>query len=316
MSRAATRVEAMTSSVYELIDLNAKHGGMDPTWIHIAGHSLLTRPFEDAVAVFLEHVGHAADADRAWIIGYNREATHFYNTHEWCRPGVRSYVEDLQHTPTGMISWLHDHLVRRRAVMVNAIGRMPRAARALQAEFIRQQNHSVLSVPIFHEDRIFAIVGFDATRAPARWGAAVAAALFRCGELIAAAWTRAESSPPPVMWKRADRHPSLVYLHKGDLLRAVPMDRILAIRAERDYTRVHLADGVSTLELRPLKAWEALLPRADFQKIHRGVIANMRRVESLERPAAGNWSLLLQGLPAALPVSKAFRSEVRSRLGF
>ncbi|MFH1496601.1 MAG: LytTR family transcriptional regulator DNA-binding domain-containing protein [Verrucomicrobiota bacterium] len=305
-----------SSSVYDLIDLNAEHADVDAAWIYTVSHALLTLPFEDAIAAFLEFAGHAADADRAWIIGYNREATHFYNTHEWCRPGVPSHVEDLQHTPTGMISWLHEHLVRKQAVMVNAIGRLPRTARALQAEFIRQNNHSVISVPIFHEDRIFAIVGFDATRAPARWGAAVAAALFRCGTLIAAAWTRAETGPAPVMWKPADRHPSLVYLHKGNLLRAVPLDRIIAVRAERDYTRVHLADDVSTMELRPLKAWEALLPRSDFQKIHRGIIANMRRVESLERPAVGNWSLRLHGLPAALPVSKGFRAEVRSRLGF
>lgn len=304
------------SSAYELIDLAREQTVAEPAWIYTAGHSLLSRPFEDAVASFLEYAGLAAEADRAWIIGYNREATHFYNTHEWCRPGVKSYVEDLQHTPVTMISWLHDHLVRGLAVMVNEIGRLPRPARALQAEFVRQGNRSVLSVPIFNEDRIFGILGFDATRSAVRWEAGVAAALSRCGALITAAWTRPDAVPAPVMWKSADRQPALIYLHKGDLVRAVPLDRILAVRSERDYTRVHLADGVSTLELRPLKAWEAMLPRSDFQKIHRSIIVNVRRIESLQRPAAGNWTVTLRDLPAPLPVSKGLRAELRSRLGF
>lgn len=304
------------SSAYDLIDLDDGQAPANPAWIYAAGHSLLSRPFEDAVASFLEYAGLAAGADRAWIIGYNRETTHFYNTHEWCRPGVASHVEDLQHTPVTMISWLHDHLARGRAVMVNEIGRLPRPARALQAEFVRQDNRSVLSVPVFHEGRIFGIVGFDATRAPVRWDSAVAATLFRCGSLIAAAWTRPESVPPPVMWKSAEQQPALIYLHKGDLVRAVPLEQILAIRSERDYTRVHLPEGVSTLELRPLKAWEAMLPRADFQKVHRGIIVNVRRIESLQRPAAGGWTLRLRDLPDPVPVSKGLRAELRSRLGF
>lgn len=304
------------SSAYDLIDLDDAQAPADPAWLYNVSHSLIARPFEDAVAAFLEYAGLAAGADRAWIIGYNRVATHFYNTHEWCRPGVASYVEDLQHTPVAMISWLHDHLAHGRAVMVNDIGRLPRPARALQAEFVRQGNRSVLSVPLFHEGRIFGIVGFDATRAPVRWETSIAATLSRCGSLIAAAWTRPDAVPPPVMWKPAEQQPALIYLHKGDLVRAVPLDRILAIRSERDYTRVHLADGVSTLELRPLKVWEAMLPRADFQKIHRSVIVNVRRIESLQRPSSGNWTVTLQDLPDPLPVSKGLRAELRSRLGF
>ncbi len=47
-----------------------------------------------------------------------------------------------------MIGWLHQRLVLGQAVMVNDIEALPRSAGALRAEFIRQNNKSVLSVPV------------------------------------------------------------------------------------------------------------------------------------------------------------------------
>src|SRR3546814_1288874 len=52
----------------------------------------------------------------------------------------------------------------RSPVLVEDIDRLPRQARALQAEFRRQGNRSVLSVPVFHRRRLAALIGFDATR--------------------------------------------------------------------------------------------------------------------------------------------------------
>lgn len=302
--------------VCEFMDLRSDRAAAFPAWLYAAGHALLSLPFEDAVSSFLKFAGEAADADRAWIIGYNRETTHFYNTHEWCRPGTASYVEDLQHTPVSMIAWLHERLVRKEAVMVNAIERLPRTARALQAEFVRQKNRSVLSVPLFHEDRIFGILGFDATHAPRRWPPEVARTLFQCGSLIVAAWTRAPEAPSaPVMWS-ADQRPALIYLHQGGHIRGVPVDHIRAVCAEGDYTRVHLQQGPAALELRPLKAWASLLPRKDFQQVHRSTLVNVRHITTLDRPATGTWRVYLRGLDAALNVSKRFRADLRSRLGF
>lgn len=354
---------AATPSAYEYYALDEPNdadargdgvGGSEGVWVYRAAVALLTQPFENAVADFLQFAGASAGADRAWIIRYNPDATQFYNTHEWCRPGVPSYVEDLQHTPVSMIAWLHDRLVRKEAVMINAADKLPRTARALQAEFARQKDRSVLCVPIFHEGRIFAIIGFDTVRAPRNWPHGIAHALSRCGTLIAVAWTQQPASPgattnvsgtattsanthavsntdaagfdadaghaaTPAMRSAETKtatKPVQIYLHQGGAVRGVPLHQILAVSAEGDYTRVHLAQNVSALELRPLKAWVSFLPRADFQQVHRGALVNVHQVESLERPTSGSWNVRVRGLTEPLRVSKAFRAEVRSRLGF
>lgn len=285
-------------------------------WVKEAAVLLVSLPLDEAMGGMLEFAGTQAGACRAWIFRYNREGTHFSNTHEWIAPGVRSFVEDLQNTPVTMISWLQGLLLEGRAVLVKDIARLPRAAGALKAEFIRQGNRNVFCVPLFGKDgRLVACIGFDAVRHHRHWGAEMAANLGACAELIALAWARHEEQHGvPEGGPLADS-PAMVYLHQGAHVRGVPVSEIIGITAEKDYTRVHLPGGTSALELRPLKVWLDLLPKASFQKIHRGAIVNMGQVESVERATGGKWRVHLSGIDGAWSVSKAYRADVRSRLG-
>lgn len=295
---------------------SAEWGEPDVSWVRHAGESLVSMPVGQAVGEILEFSGKRTEACRAWLFRYNAELTHFSNTNEWITEGAGSFVEDLQHTPVTMIAWLQQQFLEGCAVMVSDIHRMPRAAGALKAEFIRQGNRSVLSVPVFSkEGKLLACIGLDAVRRPIRWGVDIACNLAACGEMIALAWQRHEERYGlPEGGPLADS-PAMVYLHQGAHIRGVPVSEIIGITAERDYTRVHLPSGVSALELRPLKVWLDLLPKVLFQRIHRGAIVNMGRVDSVERATGGRWRVHLSGIDEAWSVSKAYRADVRSRLG-
>ena len=291
-------------------------GEPDVSWVRHAGEALVSMPLGQAVGEILEYSGKRADACRAWMFRYNTELTHFSNTNEWITEGAGSFVEDLQHTPVTMIAWLQQQFLEGCAVMVADIHRMPRAAGALKAEFIRQGNSSVLSVPVFSKKgELLACIGLDAVRRPARWGAETACNLAACGELITLAWQRHEERHGlPEGGHLADA-PAIVYLHQGAHIRGVPVSEIIGITAEKDYTRVHLSGGASVMELRPLKVWLDLLPKAAFQRIHRGAIVNMGFLASVERATGGKWRVHLSGIGEAWSVSKAYRADVRSRLG-
>jgi DNA-binding LytR/AlgR family response regulator len=225
-------------------------------------------------------------------------------------------VEDLQNTPVAMISWLQGQLLDGQAVMVRDIGRLPRAAGSLKAEFIRQGNRSVFCVPVFAKGgELVACIGFDAVIRDQRWEPGMAANLAACAELIALAWERHEDRHGLPEGGPLDASPAMVYLHQGAHVRGVPVSEIIGITAEKDYTRVHVRGMAATLELRPLKAWLDLLPKSSFQRIHRGAIVNMAQVASVERATGGRWRVHLSGLDEAWSVSKAYRADVRSRLG-
>lgn len=292
----------------ELFDLPSETGRDDLA--HEAGLALLSQPFDKAVSGILKQVGTAAQADRAWLFRYNEEATEFHNTHEWCRPGIPSFVGELQHTPVSMIGWLHARLLKKRAVLVHDIQQLPKSARALRAEFQRQQNKSVLSVPLFHQGCIRGCIGFDAVQTPRAWTPDVIRTLQRCGDLIIAAALPPESAPPA-----PSPEPTSLYLpdHRG--LRRVELDAIVGVRAERDYTRVHLRDGQSYLELRPLGEWVSLLPIDRFQRIHRSALVRVPSVQGVERTAGGHWLARMEGVAEKWSVSKRYRPALRSRLG-
>jgi len=285
-------------------------------WVRHAADVLVSMPIERAVGEILEFAGKQTEACRAWMFRYNAELTHFSNTHEWITEGAGSFVEDLQNTPVTMIAWLQQQFLDGHAVMVMDIARLPRAAGALKAEFIRQGNRSVLSVPIFSKERrLVACIGLDAVKQARRWESTTVCNLAACGEMIALAWERHEERHGLPEGGQLASSPAMVYLHQGAHVRGVPVSEIIGITAEKDYTRVHLPGGASALELRPLKMWLDLLPKMSFQRIHRGAIVNMRQVESVERATGGKWRVHLSGIDEAWNVSKAYRADIRSRLG-
>ena len=203
-------------------------------WTHLAARHLLAEPPAEAVSSILRDVGVLANVDRAWMFEYDAALLRFRNTHEWCREGVISHVEYLQDAPVTMIAWLQRSLVRGEAVAINDVACLPRQARVLQAEMLRQGDKSVLSVPVFH-----------ATRTPRVWTLQEAGALAATADPIGLALygTKVPASS-------AATSPPLIYLRRRGGIRGVPVADILGLRSARDYTNVFLADGSVILDMR------------------------------------------------------------------
>lgn len=284
-----------------------------PDWPFVAAQALLSLPVDEAVSAILEATGAAAQADRAWMFEYDAELLRFRNTHEWARHGVPSFIQDLQDAPVTIIAWLQPHLLAGRAVLIASVPRMPRAARALQAEFVRQGNASILCVPIHVDGRLRACLGLDATRQPVLWSDAQVAALARCADLVG----RARFGPGRLAQaERGSLAAALVYLRHRQGVHGVERDRIVALRAARNRTEVWLTGGTTVLDLRPLGQWTALLPPAIFVRIHRTTLVNLKHVRHVERSAAGRWRVQVDRPDGGwLPVARPCQRELQARLG-
>lgn len=274
----------------------------------------MQQPGDAAISAALAEIGIVAGADRAWMFEYDGDLLRFRNTHEWSRDGVRSFVEDLQNTPVTMIAWLHQFLAAGEAVMINRVTDLPRPARPLQVEMLRQGDKSVLSVPVFHAGRLRACIGFDATATERRWPASDIKALFQCAELIGLArYSQREKAPG--LNGSATAFPPLIYLRRQGRTVGVELSVIVGVRSARDYAEVWLRDGTKVLDLRPLALWAGLLPSASFMRIHRTAIVNLQHMQGLDRSAGDRWQIAFRHFAETWPVSRAHRQELRQRLG-
>ncbi|HEV7317099.1 MAG TPA: GAF domain-containing DNA-binding protein [Ensifer sp.] len=290
-------------------------------WAYLAATHLIGSPAKAAIAAILEETGELAGADRAWMFEYCDDLLRFRNTEEWVRGDVSSHVGDLQQTPVTMIGWLHQWLVAGKAVMINDVARLPRPARALQAEMLRQNDKSVLCVPVFHAGTLRGCIGFDATRALRRWPIEEIHQLVRCAKLIGIA--RYGRSPAygerdsEIATTSAGTDP-IVHLHMPGRTRGVPLSAIVGLRSAKDYTQIWLKDEAAVLDLRPLSFWSGLLPKSSFLRIHRTAVINLSHVTELDRhsgPTKQGWAVRLRRLPELWAVSRPYRQELRSRLG-
>lgn len=285
-----------------------------PDWAYAAALRLIAQPSETAITSALSDIGTAAAADRAWMFEYDAALLRFRNTHEWIKGNVLPFVQDLQDTPVTMIAWLHRFLIAGKAVMIHRVEALPRSARPLQAEMLRQNDRSVLSVPVFHGGRLRACIGFDATAAPRSWSTGEIKAMFQCAGLIAAARYGADAAHSEARDAVSSASP-LIYLRGQGALRGVTLEAIVGLRSSGDYTEVWQTDGSVTLDPRPLTQWIGIMPRALFLRVHRTAIVNLRHIGNAERRARGGWQVSMQHLDTAWPVSRTGWAELRSRLG-
>lgn len=282
-------------------------------WAYSAALFLLEQPVDEAIMSILAAIGPRAEADRAWMFEYDGKLLSFRNTHEWTRRGVEAFVQDLQDAPVTMIAWLQRELVHGRAVLIHDVTALPRGARILQTELLRQSDKSVLSVPVFHGGRLRACIGFDTTRAPKRWSESDVLDLQRCAELIGRARygrVRGHEDDEPVPYQ------PLVYLTRQGRVRGVRLDEILGLRSNHNYTDIWLADGSVVSDTRAFGTWMDLLPAATFQRINRTAIVHLKHVTEVDwQLTNGRWEVQLRLVPQRWSVSRPYRQALRQRLG-
>jgi DNA-binding LytR/AlgR family response regulator len=100
------------------------------------------------------------------------------------------------------------------------------------------------------------------------------------------------------------RHLAVAYAGHVEL---VPLDEVVAIHGDDDYSSVELTNGQRRLHKRTLTDLESLLPK-EFLRVHRSHIANLKQVRRLE----GRLLKLANG--TEVPVGRAYSKQLASLL--
>jgi PAS domain S-box-containing protein len=132
--------------------------------------ALLTSRGTQALTSVLRIMGELVAVSRAYVFMARDEGARFDNTHEWCAPGVRAQIDELQGLSAANFAWWMDRLEGGRAFCVPDVSALPHEAirerQALEAQDIK----SALIVPLTtREGRLLGFMGFDDVRAPRPW---------------------------------------------------------------------------------------------------------------------------------------------------
>lgn len=277
------------------------------------GSYLIGQDVDEGVDRVLELLGRFHGADRAWVIRYDRDFGHFWNTHEWAEAGIHAFVQRLQGIPVAAGAWIHEWLERGEPVMVEDVKGLPRRARTMRSEWKRQGIRSKLAVPVRRGDRLAFQIGYDAVRRNRVWNPRQIRDLQDAAELIASGLERG-SSRVPVDFDATSRVPPRVHLLKDSAAVAINTTAIDWIEAAGDYTIVHSHDGTRRTDGRGLKEWECLLSKHEFVRIHRSSIVRAAAIRQLDR-GGGNWRVTLSEGGPALSVGRSHRGRLRLVIG-
>jgi two-component system LytT family response regulator len=89
---------------------------------------------------------------------------------------------------------------------------------------------------------------------------------------------------------------------------------IVALRADGDFTRVHLANQPEVMIWRTLAHFESLLPSPPFLRLGRSLIINRDRLRNFETPSRDSARLTLQGMAEPLTLGRAATARLREAL--
>ncbi len=91
-----------------------------------------------------------------------------------------------------------------------------------------------------------------------------------------------------------------------------PLEKVLLLEAEGDFTRVCVEGEPAILICQPLGSYEATLPKPPFLRIDRSLMLNTSRVESIHSHPSGTGVVCLKGIQVPLPLGRAALRRLRA----
>ncbi len=119
---------------------------------------------DDGINDALETLGEFAGVDRSYVFLFNSDGTRMSNTHEWCRAGIESAMQDLQDVSTDTFPWFKSQIRKHAVVHVPDVNSVPSEAAVERREWQRESIKSLVCVPMVSGGSLLGFVGFYRVR--------------------------------------------------------------------------------------------------------------------------------------------------------
>lgn len=91
----------------------------------------------------------------------------------------------------------------------------------------------------------------------------------------------------------------------------LPVNKIVLIKAEGDYTNIYFMDGKKSSIKRSLKNWETSLPDKNFIRVHRNTIINIDHIEKINPWFNGTLTATIKGFSEPVYFSQRYSQKLK-----
>ena len=148
---------------------------------------------DKSINACLADIGRFCGAGRTYLFQFTSDGNTMNNTHEWCAPGVKPEIEDLQGLPIEMFPWWMKLLEAGENIHVKNVSELPPEARAEKEILETQDIKSVLAVPFMIENKLSGFIGFDNVATTRAWDEKELIPLRTLSEIIGTAIERKQA---------------------------------------------------------------------------------------------------------------------------
>jgi len=116
----------------------------------------------------LRTVGELSAVGRAYLFTYDWDQLTCTNTHEWCAPGVRPVIDELQQVSVARLQdWVDRHRAGQTVYRPDTTD--PALSPAERKEWVAQGITALLTIPLMVDGECVGFVGFDIVDGPRTW---------------------------------------------------------------------------------------------------------------------------------------------------
>ena len=114
----------------------------------------------DPLDVLVSLLGRLFTCDRVYIIERRKNGA-FYNTYEWCAPGISSEMDNLQNDPPEKFSLFYDRFRTDRSIIVQKVALLRDTYPDAYKDLTRQKIHTIIADEILYHGADLGFIGVD-----------------------------------------------------------------------------------------------------------------------------------------------------------
>ena len=123
---------------------------------------------DEAIDHTLRTIGQLSSVGRSYLFTYDWDQQTATNTHEWCAPGVRPVIDDLQQVSVArMQDWVDRHRAGEPVYREDTTD--PTLEAAEREQWVAQGITALITLPLMIEGACVGFVGFDVVDGPRSW---------------------------------------------------------------------------------------------------------------------------------------------------
>ncbi len=153
-----TERKQMEEQVRFKSDLQELIAGISASFINATPANIDAR-----ITTMLQRCGEFLGVDRTFVFKLSDDGRYMSNTHEWCAPGIESTNAAMQNFPLAELPTNEELFQQRKIFYVPDVEELPDGPE--KRLLISQKVKTALCLPIFRNDRILGIFGFDTVNA-------------------------------------------------------------------------------------------------------------------------------------------------------